>query len=286
MLFKSINYWSLPGGIEGTLPVETFLDKAKAHGFDAVELCVGAEGALGLDITEERCRTIHALAESKGVPVMSVASGLYWSYALASADESDRRRASDALTRMIRITSWLGARTLLTIPGAVDVFFQADSPVVAYDVVMQRAGDGLMDVLPLAEELGVRLGIENVWNKFLLSPVEMAQFIDKFNSPAIGAYVDVANMLPYGYPEQWLRILGSRVAGIHFKDFRRAVGTIEGFVDLLEGDVSWPEVMAAITQIGYDGPLVAEMIPLYRHYPELRVANTSRAMDAILERTG
>ena len=185
---------------------------------------------------------------------------------------------------MTYITAWLGARTLLTIPGAVDIFFKPDAPVLSYDIVWERTTEGLRRVLPLAETLGVSLGIENVWNKFLLSPLEMARFIDSFDSPAIGAYVDVANILPYGYPQQWLKILGRRVVGIHFKDFRRAVGTIEGFVDLLEGDVDWPEVMAAIMEIGYDGPLVAEMIPLYKHYPEVRVANTSRAMDAIMER--
>ena len=118
--------------------------------------------------------------------------------------------------------------------------------------------------------------------KFLLSPYEMKTFIDEFNSPYIGAYVDVANMLAYGHPEDWLRVLGKRVAGIHFKDFKRAVGTADGFCDLLEGDVNWPGVMAAIREIGYDGPVVGEMIPLYRHFPEVRIANTSRAMDAIL----
>ena len=94
----------------------------------------------------------------------------------------------------------------------------------------------------------------------------------------------MGNVLPFGYPEQWLRILGHRVAGIHFKDFRRAVGTAEGFVDLLEGDVDWPAVMQSIQAIGYDGPVVAEMIPQYRHYPEVRARNTSNAMDAILGR--
>jgi hexulose-6-phosphate isomerase len=126
------------------------------------------------------------------------------------------------------------------------------------------------------------MGIENVWNKFLLSPGEMAAFIDQFDSPFVGAYVDVANLMRAGYPEDWLRHLGKRVVGIHFKDYRVSVGTIEGFVDLLEGDVNWPEVMAAIKEIDYDGPIAAEMIPLYRHFPEVRLANTSNAMDAIL----
>lgn len=126
------------------------------------------------------------------------------------------------------------------------------------------------------------MGLENVWNKFLLSPVEMRTFLAQFDSPWVGAYLDVANILPYGYPEQWIRILDSQLVGVHFKDFRRAVGTVEGFVDLLEGDVDWPEVMAALRDVGYSGPVAAELIPNYRLAPEVRVANASRAMDAIL----
>jgi hexulose-6-phosphate isomerase len=284
MLLKSINYWSYPGGLEGTLPVETFLEDAQRHGFEAVELCIGATGALDLDTDTARCRDILRHAERVGVQVASVASGLYWDYALASDSPADREQAVAALERMVRITADLRCRTLLTIPGAVDVFFKPDAPVIAYDAVWERATAGLRRVLPLAEELGVTLGIENVWNRFLLSPLEMVRFIDQFASPSLGAYFDVANVLPFGYPEQWLRLLGPRVAGVHFKDYRRAVGTVEGFVDLLEGDVDWPAVVAALAEIGYDGPVVAEMIPLYRHHPHVRATNTSRAMDAILGR--
>ena len=285
MLLKSLNYWSLPGGLDGTLPVEAALETAHRCGFEAIELCIGETGALGLGTGESRCRDILAYAEKIGIQVASAASGLYWNYALGSESPEDRERAVAALKQMIRITGWLKARTLLTIPGAVDIFFQPGGPVISYDAVWDRSAEGMAKVLPLAQDCGVRLGIENVWNKFLLSPLEMARFIDQFQSSAIGAYVDVANVLPCGYPEQWLRILGPRVAGIHFKDFRRAVGTIEGFVDLLEGDVDWPAVTQAIAEIGYRGPVAAEMIPVYRHFPEVRIANTSRAMDAILGRT-
>lgn len=284
MLYKGINYWSYPGGLEGTLPVEEFFAKAKRDGFEAVEVCIGDSGALSLDTDEATCRRLRALAEEQGLTILSVASGIYWGYSLASAEPADRERAKAALTKMIEMTAWFGAKSLLTIPGAVDVFFLPDREVQAYDEVLAYAKEGLRAVLPVAEKHQVRLAIENVWNRFLLSPVEMAGFIDGFDSPWIGAYVDVANVLPFGYPEQWLRILGSRVAGIHFKDFRRAVGTAEGFVDLLEGDVNWPAVMEAIQGIGYDGPLVAELIPLYRHHPEVRAKNTSNAMDAILGR--
>lgn len=284
MLLKSINYWSYPGGLEGTLPLSDFFQKAKRDGFEAVEVAIGETGALGLDVDEKFCKDAVAEAESLGLKIASVASGIYWSYALASAEASDRQKARETLEKMAVVTSWFGCKTLLTIPGAVDVFFLPDRAAQPYDEVLGYATEGLKAVLPAAEKVGVVFGLENVWNKFLLSPTELAAFIDSFNSPSLGAYVDVGNVLPFGYPEQWLRILGKRVAGIHFKDFRRAVGTAEGFVDLLEGDVNWPEVMAAIAEIGYEGPVAAELIPLYRHYPEVRAKNASNAMDAILGR--
>ena len=228
---------------------------------------------------------IRGAAGEMGLSLASVASGLYWDRALGDCDPAKRAQAKDDLEKMIRIAHWLGAKTLLTIPGAVEVFFLPERPIYPYDEVLRHATEGLRSVLPAAERYQVRLGIENVWNKFLLSPAEMAWFIDQFDSAWIGAYVDVGNVLLYGYPEQWLRVLGKRVVGIHFKDFRKAVGTIDGFVDLLEGDVNWPEVMNAIAEIGYDGPIPAEMIPGYRHHPMVRVANTSQAMDAILARS-
>lgn len=282
MLLKSINYWSYPGGLAGTLPLDSFFRQAAAHGFEAVEVAIGHTGALTVDATQADCEAALALASRHGVKIASVASGTYWSRAVGDEDPANRAAAIEDLKKMVRITGWLGCRTLLVIPGAVDVFFLPDRAPQRYDEVKERARQGLAECLPAAAEAGVTMGLENVWNKLILSPTEAAEFIDSFGSPHIGAYVDVANILPYGHPEQWLRILGHRVAGIHFKDFRRAVGTAEGFVDLLEGDVNWPEVMAAIGEIGYSGPVVAEMIPLYRHYPEVRCANASTAMDAIL----
>ncbi|MBX3111242.1 MAG: sugar phosphate isomerase/epimerase [Fimbriimonadaceae bacterium] len=284
MILKSINYWSYPGGLDATLPLPQFFAWAKDHGYEAVEVCVSEDGVLGLETSEADCAGILAQADAAGVKVASVASGLYWGYNLASAAAEDRQRAKDALAKMLQITAWLRCKTLLTIPGAVDVFFLPDRPTQSYDEVTGHAIEGLKALAPTAESLGVRMGIENVWNKFLLSPMEMARVIDEVGDKACGAYVDVGNILPYGYPDQWLRILGHRVAGVHFKDFRRAVGTAEGFVDLLEGDVDWPAVMAAIEAVGYSGPVVAELIPGYRHYPLVRAKNASNAMDAILGR--
>jgi len=285
MLLKSINYWSFPGGLEGTLCPFEAIKLAKEHGFEAIELCIGEPGsALGTDATEDKCQELIEAAAQAGVKIASVASGLYWARNLADQEPEKRVQAQADLEKMIPITSWLGAKTLLTIPGAVEVFFLPERPVQSYDFVYQHATEGLKKVLPTAEKHQVRLGIENVWNKFLLSPIEMRDFIDQFNSPWIGAYVDVANVVPFGFAEQWIRILGPRVAGVHFKDYRKAVGTIEGFVDLLEGDVNYAEVVKALEEIGYKGPVPAEMIPGYKTHPMVRIANTSRAMDAILGR--
>jgi hexulose-6-phosphate isomerase len=282
MVVKSLNYWSWPGGLEGTLCPFEFIKNAHAVGFQAVELCIGEGGQLNTDTTEEKCRELVKAASDVGLTIPSTASGLYWSRALGDTDATVRSKALDDLEKMLQISAWLGAKTHLTIPGAVEVFFLPDRPIMAYDEVFTNAIEGLRKALVTAERVQVRIGIENVWNKFLLSPVEMAEFVDQFESPWIGTYLDVANVLPFGYPEQWLRILGNRIVGVHFKDFRRAVGTIEGFVDLLEGDVNWPAVVTALREIEYSGPVVGEMIPYYKHCPEVRLANTSRAMDAIL----
>lgn len=285
MLLKSINYWSFPGGLEGTLDPFEFLESAKGFGYEAAELAIGPEeSAFGLDAGEELCSRLAARAQELGLLLGSVACGLYWDRSLASAQASHRQQAREDLERMIPMVKALGAKTLLTIPGAVDVFFLPDRAPLSYDFVWHHAVEGLRAVAPLAEESGVYLGIENVWNKFLMSPIEMIKFLEEVDSPNVGSYFDVGNVLAFGYPDQWIRILGNRIVGVHFKDFRKAVGTAEGFVDLLEGDVDWPAVIASLSEVDYEGPVVAEMIPTYRLNPLVRVENTSRAMDSILGR--
>jgi len=171
------------------------------------------------------------------------------------------------------------------VPGAVGVDFVPGCEVVRYDLAYERATDFIWQALPLAEKLQVKIGIENVWNKFLTSPLEMRAFIDQFGSQYAGAYFDAGNALANGYPEHWIEILGQRIVRVHFKDYRRAVGTANGFCDLLSGDVNWPEVIHALRSVSYAGWITAEMIPplpFYEHCPEVLIHNTSRAMDAIL----
>jgi hexulose-6-phosphate isomerase len=170
------------------------------------------------------------------------------------------------------------------VPGAVGVDFVPGSEVIRYDVVYDRALEAIRSLKPVAEQVKVVVGVENVWNKFLLSPLEMRDFVDKIASEYVGVYFDVGNVIATGYPEHWIRILGKRIKRVHFKDFRRNVGTLDGFTDLLEGDVNWQEVMAAFREIGYEGYVTAEMIPPYSHHPEALIYTTSKAMDFILGR--
>ena len=130
----------------------------------------------------------------------------------------------------------------------------------------------------------MNIGVENIWNKFLLSPLEMRRFIDEIDCPNVGVWLDVANMMMFGYPEQWIRILGKRIVKVHFKDFRRAVKSLDGFVDLLAGDVDWKAVREGLEAIGYQGWCNGEMCPTYRQHTDQMIYNCSAAMDCILGR--
>jgi L-ribulose-5-phosphate 3-epimerase len=284
LLVKSISYWSFPGGLDGSKPVAEAFEEAKKAGFDAVEVCLSEKGDVSLETTEKSAKAVVQAAADAGVEIASVACGLFWGKSLTDNDEPVRREAIAIARHLINVGAWLNAGAVLIIPGAVDVFFDPTAQVVDYHSVLERAESAIAALLPQAEETQIALAIENVWNKFLVGPYEMREFIDHFDSPWLGAYFDVGNAMLTGYPEHWIRMLGRRIKRVHFKDFRRAVGTVEGFVDLLSGDVNWPEVVRALNEIGYDGPVTAEMIPIYKYYPEVLIANTSQAMDAILGR--
>ena len=196
-----------------------------------------------------------------------------------------RFRAEAILKKQIEIAHALALDAILVVPATVGADFLPNCEIVPYDLAWQRATDFIRAALPLAEKAGVRICVENVWNKFLLSPLEMRQFVSQFDSEWIGVYFDVGNAVATGYPEHWINILGQRIHRVHLKDYRRAVGSVDGFVEILSGDINWPFVMGALRAIGYDGWLTAEMIPpvpFYKYAPETLLFNTSRAMDALL----
>lgn len=276
---KGISIWSF-----AEPDIKECFKLAKDAGFDGVEVALAEEGSVNMNSTKEEMLELKAFADELGLELYSVASGLYWTYNYTSANEENREKAKAITKKQLEIASWLGCDTILVVPGAVNVAFEPDSEVVEYDVAYKRALAALKELAPYAEELKVSIGVENVWNKFLLSPVEMAEFIDKVGSDYVGSYFDVGNVLHIGYPEHWIKVLAGRIKKVHFKDYRRAAGDLCGFVDILSGDVNWPAVMAQFAKVNYDGWVTAEMLPPYTHYPETIIYNTSNAMDKILRR--
>jgi len=275
----SASYWIFEGGLEGTLPISDAMEQASQLGFDAIELGIASQGVLTHQTTQTECETISEQALQHELEISGVASGESWGCSPTSYDPEVRQSIIDFTKKSLQITKWLGTDAYLFVPGAVDVFFLPDGEVVPYDVCYQRATDSIFQIAPTAEKLGVSIAVENVWNKFLLSPLEMRSFIDQFHSRNVGVYFDVGNVLLTGYPEQWIRILGSRIKRIHIKDFKRSIGTIDGFVDLLEGDVDFEAVNKALAEIGYDGFVTAEMLPFVPGRPE----KTAKAMKQIFK---
>jgi len=275
----SASYWMFEGGLEAEKPITKAMQKAKELGFDAIELAIAGKGVLTHQATQTQCEDIVAAAQKIGIEISSVASGESWTCLPTANDPDIRKRIIDFTHKALQITKWLGTDAYLFVPGAVDVFFLPDAEVIPYDVCYQRACEALRQILPSAEEAGVAICIENVWNKFLLSPLEMRDFIDSFKSEMVGAYFDVGNVLLIGYPEQWIRILGERIKRVHVKDFKRSVGRVEGFVDLLEGDVNFQTVKEALVDIGYDGYVTAELLPFEPGRPK----KTAQAMKKIFK---
>jgi hexulose-6-phosphate isomerase len=277
---KSISIWSFPGDWD----FERRLSAAKEAGFEGFEPEFAESGAIHPGSAPSQLAAVKMLAENYSLTLSGLATGLYWGSNPASGDSTVRQRAADILNRQIECAAALGIDTVLVVPGAVGVDFIPGAEEVPYDIAYERAQAFIQGALPAAKRHGVCLGIENVWNKFLLSPLEMRDFIDSFQSEWVGSYFDVGNALATGYPEHWIRILGDRIKRVHFKDYRRAVGSVAGFVDLLSGDVRWPAVMRELRATGYSGWVAAEMIPpvpFYKYAPEVLIQNTARAMDAI-----
>ena len=277
---KGINIWSFAAGTT----VAESIKIAKDAGFDGIELALNETGELSLESREKEIDAIASLLKETDIEIAGLATGLYWDYAMTSESEANRNKAKDICKKQLQTAAQLGVDSILVIPGAVGVDFIPNSEVVNYERAYERALAAIQELSVDAKGYGVNIAIENVWNKFLVSPLEMKQFIDTVNSEFVGSYFDVGNVVYNGYPEHWIEILGSRIKKVHFKDYRREAGGLHGFVDLLAGDVDYPVVVKALESIGYNNYVTAEMIPGYKHYGNQIVYNASKSMDAILGR--
>jgi len=270
-MIKSISFWSFPGGTT----IEAAMKQAQGASFQAIELAVDEEGELSLESTAADTDRIRDLAGSIGLQLPTLATGLGWAYPVVGPDPAVSAKGKAVVRKCLELAQGLGAKVILVVPGSVTDTFP-------YDAACEQLVPAFQELAPEAEERGVIIGLENVWNRFMLSPVEFARLIDEIDHPFVQAYFDVGNVLLTGFPDQWIRILGKRIKAVHFKDFKLSIHTIQGFIDLLEGDVPWDRVMAAFRVVGYEGAVTAEMMPPYRYFPQRLLEATSESMDAIL----
>lgn len=235
--FKKSMMWGTVG-MEGTV-----LEKCKAMkaaGFD------GVEPNSHMDRQE-----MLAAMKATGLKASSVCNSKHWEITMSDPDPAVRKKAIDNMIYAMEDAKAYGTDAVLLVPGTVN-------ESITYDQCWERSTQCIKQLVPIAEKMQVKIGIENVWNNFLLSPMEAARYIDQFNSKMIGFYFDAGNILPYGWPEQWIKILDHRIVRIHIKEFSRKIADKEGryagfSAKLTEGDNNWTKIMAAIKEVNY-GP--------------------------------
>lgn len=233
---KALQLGMLPKGLSD----EEKFKLAKACGFEGIE----AYPMEDLDAAKK----LGDLAKAAGTPIDSLCYG-GWDAPMSSDDPAVIAKGLKAIEVALRSGKAMGADTILLVPAVVN-------EKTSYDAAYERSQKNIRTILPLAEELKMTIAVEVVWNNFLLSPMEFARYVDEFNSPWLRAYFDVGNVVVFGWPEQWIRILGKRIVKIHLKDFRKKN---REWVNLREGDVNWPEVRKAMAEVGYTGYLTPEL---------------------------
>ena len=233
----------------GEWSLDDTLTMCQEAGYNALELMFAADGDPDIAMSDDELLAVRKKCDGADVEVTSCITRSANPGNLLSRNTANRELGKKDLVRAIEIAHVIKAGAVLLHPGQL-------TPEGTYN----EAWDGMLGVIreiaPLAESKQVAVGIENVWNKFLLSPREMVEFIDTVDSPWIGAYLDTANMMLYGFPEHWIPGLGQRIKRVHFKDFVRKD---HQFVPLMDGDTDWPTVMQQLRTIGYDSSLIHEV---------------------------
>jgi L-ribulose-5-phosphate 3-epimerase len=194
---------------------------------------------------------IKQAAASAGIRIDSVMNMDHWKWPLSSADPAVVEKSLDGMRTSLNNAKLWGAGYVLLVPAVVNA-------QTSYRDAWQRSQVQIKKLIPLAEQLGVVIAVEEVWNKFLLSPIEFAIYLDQFQSPSIKAWFDVGNVVLYGYPQDWIRTLGPRIVDMHVKDFKRLEDGYR-WVNLGEGDVDWAEVRKALSEVGYSGTATTEL---------------------------
>jgi L-ribulose-5-phosphate 3-epimerase len=283
---KSINLWAFP--YPDRMNLRECLELAKRAGFDGIELNYDLDSDLSPKADTADFARIRDMADKIGIAISGLCSFLFWPYPLTSNDAAERARGMELADRMIQAAHDLGTENLLVVPGAVHMPWRDDHDPTPNDVCDRRARAAIAKLLPKAERLGVNLNIENIFfNGYLMSPMEMVEFVDSFDSPYVQVHFDTGNIMLFQFPEHWIPILGNRIQNTHLKEFSKR-GTdfsLESFRPLLDGTTNWPAVMEALDTVGYQGYLTFEYFHPYAHYPEALIYQTSDSLDRLLGRT-
>lgn len=251
----------------GCVPGNTLEDKfklAKDAGFHGVEIWT-------VD-TDSESENMKALADKYGLEIPSIMNSAHWQYPLSSPDPGVRKKSVEGMMKSLRSATIVGANTVLLVPAVVN-------PQVTYEEAYETSQKEIKELSKVAEEFKVYIAIENVWNNFLLSPIEFVRYIDEIGSKYVAAYFDVGNIMLYGFPQHWIRSLGHRLKKVHVKGFRTGPKI---FTYLLDSDVNWSEVMKSLRHIGYDDYIIAEMGP-YTSFPDQAVYDISAHLDRIFK---
>ena len=219
---------------------------------------------------ERKAEEMKEAAAAANIRIDSVMNVDHWQYPLSSSDSVVVEKSLSGMRTSLRNAKLWGSDTVLLVPAVVNA-------QTSYRDAWTRSQAQIRKLIPLAAELQVVIAIEEVWNKFLLSPLEMVQYIGEFHSPWVRAWFDVGNVVLYGYPQDWIRTLGKRIVKVHLKDFKRKEGGYE-WVNLGDGDVDWPAVRQSFTEIGYTGSVIAEL----EQGDEAYLRDVSRRIDRLL----
>jgi L-ribulose-5-phosphate 3-epimerase len=261
------------GITELVIPRDWGFDKVlatiKADGYEALELALRDEGYCSLAASEADLKKLPKMAARAGIELVSICPAFRSRPKDVMTNDTAVRRASiETLRECMRIARAVEVDTILLTLGAL-------TPDLFYDQAYANSVETLRKVAPIAEDMGVKLAVEYVWNKFLLSPVEFRRFLDDVGSPNVGFYFDPGNMCAFSYPHQWVRIVGKHLMAVHMKDFKR-----QGFqwVPLGQGDADFPRIMAELRALKFDGALVSEVDTGTASY-----ADTAKAIGQIMK---
>jgi hexulose-6-phosphate isomerase len=261
---KAVLYSMLPANL-------SILDRfqvAHAAGFEQIEC--------GTTDNEKEAEELLAASKKSGVRIHSVMNRDHWKYPLSSSDPEAVAKSVECFKTSMHNASLWGADTVLLVPAVVNA-------TTSYQDAWQRSQSQIRKLIPLAEELKVIIAVEEVWNKFLLSPIEFARYVDEFQSPWVRAYFDVGNVVISGYPQDWIRTLGNRIVKLHLKDFTfrqdpAIKKRVADFVMLRDGEIDWKAVYRALADVGYRGSATVELPAGDESY----LRDVSRRVDLIL----